>query len=338
MTLKVLEFYSGIGGMHYASLLANWDCRILKAFDVNDIANRIYGYNFGNETIGQHLIEGLDAMYFDNWRADVWTLSPPCQPYTRTGMQRASHDPRSKSFIYLLHVLDVMNHRPTYILVENVKGFETSDSRDMLVRQLQKSGYYFQEFLLNPKAVLGMPNSRLRYYLLARLHPSFDGDGQLVDKLPSHLNAPSYPSCIGSYLTNEANLEEYSVPNKVLLKMGNVFDIVKATDVSSCCFTKGYSHYAQGTGSILQTNLEVDTVEVFEAIEKAKQQGDDEKQIQLYRSLKLRYFTPREIANLMGFPSDFNFPSTVSKKQQYRTLGNSINVALVAQLMRYLVA
>jgi len=38
----------------------------------------------------------------------------------------------------------------------------------------------------------------------------------------------------------------------------------------------------------------------------------------------------------MGFPQEFTFPETSTIKQKYRTLGNSINVKLVSELMRYL--
>lgn len=63
---------------------------------------------------------------------------------------------------------------------------------------------------------------------------------------------------------------------------------------------------------------------------------DEEKQVELLRKLKLRYFSPREVANLMGFPPEFSFPETSTIKQRYRTLGNSISVKLVSELMRYL--
>lgn len=63
---------------------------------------------------------------------------------------------------------------------------------------------------------------------------------------------------------------------------------------------------------------------------------DEEKQLELLRTLKLRYFTPREVANLMGFPQEFEFPEISTIKQRYRTLGNSISVKLVSELMRYL--
>lgn len=51
-------------------------------------------------------------------------MSPPCQPYTRIGLQQGSVDARAKSFLHLLKVLGEMKNKPKYILVENVKGFE----------------------------------------------------------------------------------------------------------------------------------------------------------------------------------------------------------------------
>lgn len=51
-------------------------------------------------------------------------MSPPCQPYTRIGLQQGSVDARAKSFLHLLKVLGEMENKPKYILVENVKGFE----------------------------------------------------------------------------------------------------------------------------------------------------------------------------------------------------------------------
>jgi hypothetical protein len=43
-----------------------------------------------------------------------------------------------------------------------------------------------------------------------------------------------------------------------------------------------------------------------------------------------------EIANLLCFPSDFSFPPTVTTKQAYRLLGNSISVHVVSLLLQHL--
>ncbi|CAO3637547.1 unnamed protein product [Mucor hiemalis] len=356
--LKQLEFYSGIGGMHYAAKRAGWDVEVLRAFDINTVANSIYKHNFDEKTVGQNLIETLPTKYYDELAANVWTMSPPCQPYTRVGLQQGSVDARAKSFLYLLDVLGEMTNKPKYILVENVKGFEESDSRDMLVDKLKHCDYSFQEFLLTPLQ-LGIPNSRMRYYLLAKLKPLkfaqpvtgtiisyiplsekisegfVDVRGKVTEEegLVDESKTPIDP--ISKYLEHLINYEDYLVVDRILAKYGTVFDIVKGDSHRSCCFTKGYYHFAQGTGSVLQVQDHVDRHKVFE--EAAAYKGVDEvKQLALLRSLRLRYFSPREVANLMGFPKEFTFPEETTIKQKYRTLGNSINVELVAELMRYL--
>ena len=40
----------------------------------------------------------------------------------------------------------------------------------------------------------------------------------------------------------------------------------------------------------------------------------------------LRYFTPKEIANLLGFPCEFAVPRGVSRKAAWAALGNSLHV------------
>lgn len=52
--------------------------------------------------------------------------------------------------------------------------------------------------------------------------------------------------------------------------------------------------------------------------------------------LGLRYFTPREVANLHAFPQTFSFPGHVTLKQRYACLGNSLSVEVVASLLEYL--
>lgn len=52
-----------------------------------------------------------------------------------------------------------------------MKGFEDSVAHDVLIETLKKCGYNFQEYLLSPSN-FGIPNSRLRYYIIAKLNSS----------------------------------------------------------------------------------------------------------------------------------------------------------------------
>lgn len=55
-----------------------------------------------------------------------------------------------------------------------------------------------------------------------------------------------------------------------------------------------------------------------------------------WQKLGLRYFTVREIAQLHSFPDCFSLPPGFSSRQGYQLLGNSLSVAVVADLLAYL--
>lgn len=106
------------------------------------------------------------------------------------------------------------------------------------------------------------------------------------------------------------------------------------------CFNK-YGHYMEGAGSIIQMSTDIEAVRKAielksEALKKTNNKSWGEREISIIRNLNLRYFTPREIANLLCFPSTFSFPDDVSTIQSYRVLGNSLNVHVVSVLLRLL--
>ncbi|KAM3842805.1 tRNA (cytosine(38)-C(5))-methyltransferase, partial [Diretmus argenteus] len=258
---------------------------------------------------------------------------------------------------------------------------------ESLVKMLKDCGYTFQEMMVSPTSV-GIPNSRLRYFLIAKTSPegfSFQTSSQILEGFPwsaekdasdpSTVPDPSAPTTcqqeeeeeeeevrvlykvetakdarrklsqnsdlsvrqIGDFLelkVEEEEMELYLLPPKTLLRYALVMDIVRPTCRRSICFTKGYGHYAKGTGSVLQSCIETEMESVFKGLE----QHSEEEQLRRLSTLKLRYFTPREIANLMGFPQSFTFPQQISTKQQYRVLGNSLNVVMVARLIQLLVS
>ncbi|KAJ1961653.1 hypothetical protein H4R35_007424, partial [Dimargaris xerosporica] len=127
---------------------------------------------------------------------------------------------------------------------------------------------------------------------------------------------------LGPTISDQALLADYQVPTDLLTKRLNVMDVVHFDSTGSCCFTKGYSHYAEGTGSILHMGYK----------------PLDGRSLALGVTDSYRYFTEYEIAQLMGFPlTKFRFPDTITRKQRYRLLGNSLNVTVVAHLLRHLI-
>jgi len=245
-------------------------------------------------------------------------------------------DPRSSPLEHLMTVLPQVESIK-YLLLENVCGFEKSQAREMVVSTLRTAGFEMQEFLICPRQI-GIPNSRLRYYLLAKrgdnLQWSFEKSGQLIENfelLSDNLNELNInkdtPARVSDYLdAAELVVEEVMVPEKLLAKRSKVLDIVRGDSLVSCCFTGGYSRYCEGTGSVLQMVGEREDMD--RVYSKFDVDGVD-----VLKELKLRYFTPHEISKLLGFPENFSFPNSVSLRQQYKALGNSLSVTVVGLLV-----
>lgn len=73
-----------------------------------------------------------------------------------------------RSFLHFLSILPDLKPLPDYILIENVKGFETSHVFERLCEALDACKYNHQGFLLSPKH-FGIPNSRMRLLFLSIL-------------------------------------------------------------------------------------------------------------------------------------------------------------------------
>uniref|UniRef100_A0A669EVH6 tRNA (cytosine(38)-C(5))-methyltransferase n=1 Tax=Oreochromis niloticus TaxID=8128 RepID=A0A669EVH6_ORENI len=343
--------------------------QVVTAIDINTTANQVYKHNFPDTALWNKTIEGITLDEFNKLSFDMILMSPPCQPFTRIGLQGDVTDPRTKSFLYILDLLPRLQRLPRFILLENVKGFETSSARARLVKTLTECGYTFQEIMISPISV-GIPNSRLRYFLIAKIStedlntqaPSkvrycamcnkqllfcasqpeegtdvlfkleTTAEAQRKIRQNSNLSVKQIKEFLEPQM--EVNMEPYLLPPKTLLRYGLVLDIVQPTCRRSVCFTKGYGRYVQGTGSVLQCCMETKIESVFMGLD----QCSEEEKLQRLLKLKLRYFSPREVANLMGFPQNLIFPEKIPTIQQYRLLGNSLNVVVVAKLLQLLVS
>nr|CAD7261214.1 unnamed protein product [Timema shepardi] len=306
----------------------------------------------------------------------------------RVGLKKDVSDVRTCSLLHVLALLPDLKDSFRYLLVENVRGFESSQARDHLVSTLDSIDFSYQEFMLSPSQ-FSIPNTRHRYYLVAKRRPlafCFENTRSLVNirtsllyrsvflvlfqstELPFSLRGSSSESESVSNLLSTLNLKhrslvdrhntdesqcypvdqiletgqseehmaQFLVPDKVLGKHVKLLDIVEPSSTRSCCFTKAYTHYVEGTGSVLSpagADAAGRELERVGAIEPGSEQ-----QVGRLRTLQLRYFTDREIARLMGFPEVFTFPQDVTRKQKYRLLGNSVNVHVVALLILLLVS
>ncbi|TRY51482.1 C-5 cytosine-specific DNA methylase [Cryptosporidium tyzzeri] len=233
--LSVMEFFSGIGGLHLSIKNAtvsfnsksdnHFDLKldIIKAFEINEYANITYKKNFLNTLICNKNIESLkinDIPY-----ADIWLLSPPCQPFTKGGSGKDSDDSRSKPFLKLIGLmlsLDGQNKLPKAWFVENVANFETSNTHKEMIKMLSKLNFCTFEFMLSP-TLIGVPNTRVRYYCVSVRKDSANLIKQLNELKISiyQKNCQSIASNVLLSHSIEKNTEDFK-PEKILLEYSNL--------------------------------------------------------------------------------------------------------------------
>ncbi|CAE8628668.1 unnamed protein product, partial [Polarella glacialis] len=175
-----------MGGMRAAGHVSGLPFKVVAAYEVSDLCAQAYRHNYGSHDWRLQTIERLHVEELDALNADVWLMSPPCQPFTRSGLRKDHEDDRTRALLHLVDVLGQMKKPPRRLLLENVVGFEVSESRRRLLVVLAAKGWEVAEFALDPED-FGLPNRRPRYYGL------FRPEG---DTLWPHED-PSLPSSVG---------------------------------------------------------------------------------------------------------------------------------------------
>lgn len=235
--MRVLELFAGIGGC--AAALAG-RAEVVAAIDIHRQALDVYALNFPHPT-RRLTIESIPDAAFDKWLADLWWLSPPCQPYTRRGLQRDTQDPRAAPLLSLIERIPRL--KPQSLALENVPPFAQSVACATLRETLEQCGYHLWECQLCPTQ-LGIPNRRARYYLVASLSP---------------LSPRPFPTCVRRPLHTFLDHDPDSLlalPPDTARQYAEALDVVDADDPQAicACFTAAYGRSPVRSGSYLRTS------------------------------------------------------------------------------------
>ena len=295
--MRALELFCGIGG--FAAAVARLNVRLVGALDTSETALNVYRLNFPHHPARQVDLERISAWQLTALKADLWWLSPPCQPYCERGVRRDLADPRAKSLLRLLEILAVIpeGQLPCHLALENVAGFMDSQAHGRLTGLLAERGYQLQERLLCPTQ-LGVPSRRPRYYLAASRTP--------LRTLAEPSALPSRP--LADYLEQLPNPlpTGLRLPDDILARFGSGLRLLDPADpdATTTCFTSGYGRSIVNAGSYLR-------------------HGDG-----------ARYFTPTELARLLDFPATFHFPDELPLRKRWHLMGNSLSIVAVREVLR----
>jgi tRNA (cytosine38-C5)-methyltransferase len=366
----------------------------LAALDHSDLCTKVFEHNFGGSNNKTFNIEQLTLKQVENWHADIYVMSPPCQPHTRqhSNQDQDLEDPRSVSFLHICGLLHDMGQEclPKLLFLENVIGFETSRTFRRWQQVLDKRGYHVGHFHLNPPQV-GLPNDRPRYFCVAVLNlssassstsnvdlrrslksylgpPSKSDAGTTTNSLNNLTESSSTPTTIWKAIpelnvhpegddsltlpTMSSFLEHWTssssaasssrdemaslrIPQKLLTSNSAwCFDIVCPHHRRSACFTQSYGRFVRGTGSILYEHDDEaqTTLANLNLLDPQDREFCEDWSKGLDTS-RLRYFSGTELTRLFGFSNEFVFPADVSMKQQWKLMGNSLNVGIASRVV-----
>lgn len=289
--MRILELFSGIGG---ASLARGAGDEIVCAVDINQSAMQVHRANFACPALIQEISSLTDRQLAD-FGADLWWMSPPCQPFTRRGLQKDLNDARTKPLLRLISAIEQI--QPTNIALENVIGFEDSDAYEHLVKTLDRNGYYFStaEFCSSD---FGLPNLRPRFFLNA----SKTGEPTLRPA-SSCQRRPT----VAEFLDTATELvrwqNDLAVDAHQIDEYRHAINIVTEDSDLTRCFTSAYGRSLVRSGSYLET-------------------GDG-----------FRRFSPSEASRLLGFPREFQLPCEFSTNQLWKLIGNSVSIPCVQHVL-----
>lgn len=292
LPMKILELFSGIGAV---SVATHDSGDVVCSIDINQLAMLVFRTNFDTPVWIQE-ISSISNQKFKDFQADLWWMSPPCQPFTRRGLKKDIDDPRSSA---ILRIIDAIEHvQPNHIALENVMGFENSETHQRLIEILERNGYRYASIQLC-SSNLGIPNIRPRYFLTA---------SRLTAPKLIPPTQPHSPVKVSELLdSNDALPDGLAVDEADLKKYYEAVNIVSPQSTITRCFTSAYGRSNVFSGSYLKSS-----------------QG-------------YRRFSPREIARFLGFPDRFVLPQELTTQQLWKLIGNSVSVPCVRYVLSSLV-
>lgn len=330
-SFKFIDLFAGIGGIRLPFQELGGECVFTSEWD--KFAQKTYAANFGEVPYGD--ITQIDATQIPDH--DVLLAGFPCQTFSQAGLKKGFNDTRGTMFFEIQRILT--EKRPKVFLLENVKQLRGHDkgktlalilkilrgeNEDAIADDVPMSDHarkalstrlnYSVDFQVLRAADFGVPQNRERIFIVGFDRDYFGDDFDITSRFTWPI-PPMRPTRVGDILENLDDLAEaddkFTISDKLWAghqrrkaahkSKGNGFgySLYKADD----CYTNTISarYYKDGSEILIDQS------------EKRKNP---------------RKLTPRECANLQGFPKDFIIDA-VSKGQIYKQFGNSVCMTVI---------
>lgn len=280
--LKVLELFGGIGAPRKALLNLGVDHKALDYVEIDERAVRTYN------ALYPHHHYPTDIVGYNSF-PDFLIHSSPCQDFSRSGKRWGgdSEDKTRSSLMWeTLRILKEypLNHRPKYVVWENVKGVLDKDMKHTFHKyldEMERIGYTNNYEVLN-SIDFGVPQNRNRVFVVSIL-------GGRVFNFDNIERKPMKP--LSMYLEKEVD-EKYTITSPSMLR--NI--------EGSSTFVPPSETKFKGRIKVLQTedNMDANCIPYSQTIT-CKQQRSPNSGVIKISSDKYRILTEMETMRLMGY-------------------------------------
>ena len=313
MKVTSLDLFAGIGGMRIGlekalkKLQIKHEC--ILASDIDKYARETYLNNFPSTPFIGDISEINSVFRIKKFipNHNILLAGFPCQPFSRAGHKKGLDDTRGTLFYYIAKIL--ANKKPDAFILENVRGLKEHDkgkTLEIILKVLRKNYFVPEPKILNSKD-FGLPQNRARIFIVG--------------------------------IRKGLNTNEFVFPsgNKMKTNVGQILEkrVDKNFQISDRLWK---SHQERKERN--KKNGKGFGYSLFDANDKyartlSARYNKDGSEILIKTKKNPRKLTPRECANLQGFPKSFKL--TVSNTQSYKQFGNAVSINVIEDLSKNLI-
>lgn len=314
--LTVAEFFSGIGGTRLAVEQVGF--KVVCASEIDKACIQTYKDNFGDTPFGD--ITKIKVKELPDFT--VLAASTPCQSFSNQGLRKGLRDNRGQLIHDVLRIID--GKKPKVVFIENVKGLATvRNGHDLkaIIKELKDRGY-FPHYQVLKASDFGVPQNRERLFIVA-----------FSENVPFKFPSPTrLPAACGDVLEGNAHNNFFLTQDEIehQIKMKNRYDEkghgfgYKVLDLKKPART-----ILKSSSSLLKNLVPVPFDRNAPHDRGVIELTNEDRKTKKYH---LRKLTPRDCANLQGFPESYNITS--SSAQSYSQFGNSVPVPVIREIFK----
>ncbi|MBO1581587.1 DNA cytosine methyltransferase [Bacillus sp. XF8] len=313
MEVKFIDLFAGIGGFRLGLEQSGFKC--VFSSEINDNCKETYFANYGEMPEGD--ITKIDAEDIDDF--DILSAGFPCQPFSISGKQLGFEDTRGTLFFDILRIIKAK--KPSVVLLENVKHLVHHDKGNTLkviLKSLRQLDYEVNWKVLNASD-FGVPQNRERIIIVASKDKQFDFD---------NLNTAERPILRG-FLDTEGDFEylddtEYSLLiNPTVQKSGLIFAGYRNKKIRVAGVRPNTEHLSR-------VHKQPNRIYSVDGVHPTLPSQETSGRFFIFVDGRVRKLTIDECYRITGFPENFKRVSSLG--EQYKQIGNSVCVPMVAEI------